>query len=114
MMKNYRENPPKKINNQSIRFIKDYLYSTKTDVKTKKLYPINLPKSDVIIFILKDNSNIAIRPSGTEPKIKFYFSVNNKNFKNKDWESTEKELDKKIDSIIFDLNLFYNVHISKK
>ena len=105
MMKNYRENPPKKINNQSIRFIKDYLYSTKTDVKSKKLYPINLPKSDVIIFILKDNSNIAIRPSGTEPKIKFYFSVNNKSFKNKDWESTEKELDERIDSIILDLNL---------
>ena len=105
MMKNFRNNPPKKINNQSIYFIEDYLNSSKTDVNTKIKYEISLPESDVIIFTLKDNSNIAIRPSGTEPKIKFYFGVNSKNFKNNDWELTEKELDKKIDSIIFDLNL---------
>jgi len=105
MMKRFRDNPPEKINNQPVEFIKDYLNSTKTKISSRIKSKISLPKSDVIIFKLKDNSNIAIRPSGTEPKIKFYFSVSSKSFKNNDWESTEKELDKKIDSIIFDLNL---------
>jgi len=105
MMENYRNNPPNKINNQFIISIQDYLNSTKTNVKSKTVNDINLPKSDVIIYTLNDNSKIAIRPSGTEPKIKFYFSVNNKDFKNNCWESTEEELDKRIDSIISDLNL---------
>ena len=105
MMKRYRYNPPEQINNQPVEFIKDYLNSTKTEISSKIKSKIPLPKSDVVIFKLKDNSNIAIRPSGTEPKIKFYFSVSSKSFRNNDWESTEKELDKKIDSIIFDLNL---------
>jgi len=105
MMKNYRNNPPNKINNQFVISIQDYLNSTKTNVKSKTVNDINLPKSDVIIYTLNDNSKIAIRPSGTEPKIKFYFSVNNKDFKNNCWESTEEELDKRIDSIISDLNL---------
>ena len=109
MMKNFRNNPPKKINNQSIYFIEDYLNSSKTDVNTKIKYEISLPESDVIIFTLKDNSNIAIRPSGTEPKIKFYFGVNSKSFKNNDWELTEKELDKKIDSIIFNFKICYSI-----
>jgi phosphoglucomutase len=59
----------------------------------------------VIIFQLIDNSKISIRPSGTEPKIKFYFSVTVDKLKNNDWEFTENELDNKINSIISDLNL---------
>ena len=105
MMKNFRDNSPKSINNQSVNSIKDYLASVEIDLKNKMRYKIDLPTSNVIVFILEDGSEIAIRPSGTEPKIKFYFSVNSKTFKNDNWELTEKELDKKIDSIIFDLNL---------
>ena len=67
---------------------------------TNKINNINLPKTNLIIYTLKDNSRIAIRPSGTEPKIKFYFSVNKNVFNNNDWRLTEIELDKKIDSII--------------
>ena len=59
----------------------------------------------MIIFQLIDNSKISIRPSGTEPKIKFYFSVTVDKLKNNDWEFTENELDNKINSIISDLNL---------
>ncbi|MDG2371102.1 MAG: phospho-sugar mutase [Flavobacteriaceae bacterium] len=105
MMQSFRNHPPDKINKQSIISIYDYLNSTNTHIESKKVNKINLPKSDVIIYTLNDNSKIAIRPSGTEPKIKFYFSVNNKRFKNNCWQSTEKELDKRIDSIISDLNL---------
>jgi phosphoglucomutase len=105
MMRKLRDNPPKKLNNQPVEIIEDYLNSTKSKVGIKHKYKINLPESDVLIFTLKDKSTIAVRPSGTEPKIKFYFSVNSKKFLNNDWELTEKELDNKIDSIIFDLNL---------
>mgnify|MGYP001448757023 FL=1 len=59
----------------------------------------------MIIFQLIDNSKISIRPSGTEPKIKFYFSVTLDKLKNNDWEFTQNELDNKINSIISDLNL---------
>ena len=64
--------------------------------KTEK---IKLPKSNVIIFRLEDDSMIAIRPSGTEPKIKFYISVNKKFDSNKSWLSQKKVLEKKIEII---------------
>ena len=64
--------------------------------KTEK---IKLPKSNVIIFRLEDDSMIAIRPSGTEPKIKFYISVNKKFDSNKLWLSQKKVLEKKIEII---------------
>ena len=105
MMFSFRHNPPKKINNQQIISIDDFLNSTNTNFLTNKINNINLPKTNLIIYTLKDNSRIAIRPSGTEPKIKFYFSVNKNVFNNNDWRLTEIELDKKIDSIILDLNL---------
>ncbi len=64
---------------------------------------INLPKSDVLQFFLKDGSKISVRPSGTEPKIKFYFSVR-EDFKDvKKFDEMNAFLDKRIDGIIKDL-----------
>ena len=85
--------------------INDYLNSTSKSILNNETKKINLPKSDVIIFQLVDNSKISIRPSGTEPKIKFYFSVTLDKLKNNDWEFTQNDLDNKINSIISDLNL---------
>ena len=65
----------------------------------------NFPKANVLIFKLEDDSRIAIRPSGTEPKIKFYFSVNAKMDINESWQELEKKLDKRIKAIIQTLNL---------
>jgi len=105
MMYSFRNSPPKKINNQYLISIDDYLNSTNNNLLNKQINKIFLPKSNVVTYTLQDDSRISIRPSGTEPKIKFYFSVNSKSFTNNEWLSTEKELDKRIDSIILDLKL---------
>lgn len=75
MMKNYRSSPPEEINNLKVIAVKDYLTQTETNLISGKQYTIDLPKSDVIQFFLEGGSKITVRPSGTEPKIKFYFGV---------------------------------------
>ncbi|MBN2349799.1 MAG: phospho-sugar mutase [Bacteroidales bacterium] len=103
MMENFRNNPPESINHSKVTQILDYLSQTALDPKSGKTEKISLPKSNVLQFITEDGSKISIRPSGTEPKIKFYFSVKD-TLKNKsEYEKTDKLLDKKIDAIIKDL-----------
>ncbi len=75
IMSEFRENSPKEIGRYKVISVRDYKASTITDVKSGKVSPIGLPESDVIYFDLNDNAWCAIRPSGTEPKIKFYFGV---------------------------------------
>ena len=75
MMNNFRSNPPDEINNVKVIKIKDYKTSISIDLINRKKEIINLPESDVLQFFLEDGTKISIRPSGTEPKIKFYFSV---------------------------------------
>ena len=105
MMEGYRNNPPKKIACLKVIQIDDYLNSKRTSIIEKRSEEINLPLADVLIFFLEDNSKIAIRPSGTEPKIKFYFSVNNRIDEKEDWESMESKLDKKISTIVKGIGL---------
>jgi len=78
MMTGYRNNPPKSINNSKVVKIDDYETLISTDFLTGEKKNIDLLKSDVLQFFLEDGSKISVRPSGTEPKIKFYFSVNTK------------------------------------
>jgi len=75
MMDDYRSNPPAKINGLHVIAVKDYLKQIEHNCMSKKEYPIDLPKSDVLQFFLEGGSKITVRPSGTEPKIKFYFGV---------------------------------------
>lgn len=75
MMADYRANPPKEINGLSVLAVKDYKKQLEVNMHTGKEYAIDLPKSDVIQFFLEGGSKITVRPSGTEPKIKFYFGV---------------------------------------
>ena len=75
IMNNFRENTPQKIANSEIISIKDYLLSFEKNIATGEKTAIHLPKSNVLQFFLKDGSKISVRPSGTEPKIKFYISV---------------------------------------
>jgi len=103
MMETYRNAPPKSINNSAVVLIKDYLKQTEFDFEKHTEQKINLPKSDVLQFFLKDGSKISVRPSGTEPKIKFYFSVR-EDFKDaKKFDEMNAFLDKRIDGIIKDL-----------
>jgi phosphoglucomutase len=105
MMKTYRHNPPESINNCKVVKINDYELRISHNILTGSKTAINLTKSDVLQFFLADGTKISVRPSGTEPKIKFYFSVNTKLSSIDKFEETEKILDKRINDIIADLKL---------
>ena len=75
LLKSLREDSPAEINRQRVVVIKDYLVSKEYDITTGEEKIIDLPESNVLQFLLEDDSLVTVRPSGTEPKIKFYFSV---------------------------------------
>ncbi|NLL01295.1 MAG: phospho-sugar mutase [Clostridiales bacterium] len=75
IMEGYRKNPPKAAGGYEILKCRDYMAATITDSKTGEVAPTGLPKSDVLYYEMNDDAWCAIRPSGTEPKIKFYFGV---------------------------------------
>jgi phosphoglucomutase len=111
MMEGYRNNPPKAINGSGVVQLLDYELrkgknlSAGSGGKTGDEWEIKLPKSNVLQFILADGSIISARPSGTEPKIKFYFSVNTKLSQAADFDKVNRELDEKIKAIIKDMKL---------
>jgi phosphoglucomutase len=105
MMTAYRNKPPEKINSSKVIKINDYENQISHDILKDSKTAIDLIKSDVLQFFLEDGSKISVRPSGTEPKIKFYFSVNTKLDSADQFEATEKILDERIADIIKDMNL---------
>ena len=105
MMVGYREKPPVSINNSRVLKIKDYQTLLETDRINQTSTPIDLPRSNVIQFLLEDGSIISVRPSGTEPKIKFYFGVKEKLEKRAHFHQTEKLLEEKIAGIIASMKL---------
>ena len=105
MMAGYRSNPPKMINNSPVVRMNDYSTLVSTNCLTGENERIDLVKSDVLQFFLEDGSKISVRPSGTEPKIKFYFSVNTSLDSVDKMEETEKSLGKRITGIIEDMKL---------
>jgi phosphomannomutase len=105
MMIDLRENPLKEINGQRVICIEDYQASKGKDFMNNEEFEINIPKSNVLIYYLEDGSKICARPSGTEPKIKFYFSVNGVLDTIENAKSVEQELDNKIAGIISAMKL---------
>ena len=105
MMIDLRENPLKEINGQRVICIEDYQAAKGKDIMNNEEFEIHIPKSNVLIYYLEDGSKICARPSGTEPKIKFYFSVNGVLDAIENAESVEKELDNKIAGIISAMKL---------
>ncbi len=105
MMESYRSNPPKAINGSAVVQLLDYELSKGTNPQTGEEWVITLPKSNVLQFVLADGSLISARPSGTEPKIKFYFSINEKLNSAADFDKVNKQLDDKINAIIEDMKL---------
>ncbi len=105
MMESYRNNPPKAINGSDVVQLLDYEIQKGTNPQTGEEWPIELPKSNVLQFILADGSSISARPSGTEPKIKFYFSVNTKLNSAAEFEKVNGAMDEKIKAIIGDMKL---------
>ena len=105
MMTGDSTNPPEKINNSKVIRIDDYEKQISHDILNGTHSAIDLIKSDVLQFFLEDGTKISVRPSGTEPKIKFYFSVNTKLASPDKFNETEKILDQRISDIIKDLKL---------
>jgi len=105
MMEGYRKNPPLSIDGAAVNELLDYELQTGKNLQTGKSWMINQPKSNVLQFVLADGTKISARPSGTEPKIKFYFSVNTKLADAVAFDATEKLLDEKIARIEKELGL---------
>ena len=106
MMKQFRENPPKKLAGSPVITIKDYADLNCTDVATGKLTKMDFPTtSNVLQYFTADGTKVSIRPSGTEPKIKFYIEVHDKMSSLDDYARCNAAADVKIESIKKDLGI---------
>ena len=105
MMTGYRDNPPASINGSKVVTLYDYQLQVETNLLTGEKTPISLPKSNVLQFVTADGSKISARPSGTEPKIKFYFSVNTSLANRDEFDEKYATLKAKIAGIIEDMQL---------
>jgi phosphoglucomutase len=105
MMENIRKSPPKQIGGMRIKSIEDFKVGINYNCIDGKKEAITLPKSDVLIFTTEDGAKVAVRPSGTEPKIKFYFSVNSTLTKESEYDDRRLDLIAKINRMSVDLGL---------
>ena len=105
MMEGYRNNPPQSINGVPVVMLLDYEKQVKKNLQSGGEWKLDLPKSNVLQFVLDDMTIISARPSGTEPKIKFYFSVNDQLNNAAEFEAVNARLDEKIKAVIADMNL---------
>ncbi|MEO2064116.1 MAG: phospho-sugar mutase [Christiangramia sp.] len=105
MLVNLRENPWEMVDGEQVVLVEDYQSSVAKNVQNHTEHPIDIPKSNVLIYYTEAGTKIAARPSGTEPKIKFYISVNTDLAAVSEYEKTEKELSEKIQRIKSELSL---------
>ena len=106
MMDKLRHETPQSINGQEIVIKKDYSTLQETNIETGEIRPLEFPTtSNVLQFFLKDGCKISVRPSGTEPKIKFYFEAKANMESSDDFQRAQSEAFAKIDAIMADLNL---------
>jgi phosphoglucomutase len=105
MMQEYRQHPPASLDGLAVKELLDYELQTGKNILTGETWKIDLPKSNVLQFVLEDGSKISARPSGTEPKIKFYFSVKGTLTSTDGFDVAEKACDDKIDRIAREMKL---------
>jgi phosphoglucomutase len=98
-MENFRKSPPKSIGGIDVMILEDYLHLTSYNFKRKEEEKLQYSPSNVLIFKLEDGTKIALRPSGTEPKIKYYFSINQKFDPDQSWKEQEKTLEIRLDEL---------------
>ena len=105
IMEAARNNPVTSIQGSKVITVHDYKLSVCKNLKSGTTEAISIPKSDVLIYTTEDGSRVALRPSGTEPKIKFYLSINTPLSSTDEFSKTETLLNTKIDAIITEMNL---------
>ncbi|KAA5540783.1 phospho-sugar mutase [Adhaeribacter rhizoryzae] len=105
MMQELRQNPPQTINGSPVVQIRDYKSGEVKNVEANATETIDMERSNVLQFITADGSKISARPSGTEPKIKFYFSVNEALASEADFDKVNQQLSQRIQDIISDMKL---------
>ena len=106
MMVNFRANPPKVLGNSKMKIVKDYDTLIASNLITGEKTAINQKTtSNVLQFFTEDGTKISVRPSGTEPKIKFYFEVAGNLTNRSDYDAVEAKADEKIDAIMKELDL---------
>lgn len=105
MMERFRKNPPMELGGSRVARILDYQASVERDVRSGDTRSIDLPKANVLQFVMDDGSIVSARPSGTEPKIKFYCSTNTSLDDGSRYRKVGAELDEKIDRMLDDLGV---------
>ncbi|MEM8999262.1 MAG: phospho-sugar mutase [Bacteroidota bacterium] len=105
MLKDFKENPVASVQGSKVVWIEDYNTSIAKNAQTGEERPIDLPKSNVLIYETEDGTRIAARPSGTEPKVKFYISTNAPLQDAADYKSVNSQLNAKLEGIVAELNL---------
>lgn len=105
MLKDFKENPVSSVAGSKVKWIEDYNTSTAKNVLTGEEKAINIPKSNVLIYETEDGTRVAARPSGTEPKVKFYISTNTKLDTAANYKAVAATLDAKIERILSELKL---------
>ena len=105
MLKDFKDNPVESVQGSKVVWVEDYNTSIAKNVQTGAEKTIDLPKSNVLVYETEDGTRIAARPSGTEPKVKFYITTNTKLEKPADYKSVNSQLDAKIEGIVSELNL---------
>jgi phosphoglucomutase len=105
MMERFRNNPPKQLGGSDIVTVKDYGSSRESNIRTGESLAIDLPSANVLQFVTADGSIVSARPSGTEPKIKFYCSTSGELNSRDEYRAAAERLDRKIDSLLTDLGV---------
>ncbi len=105
MLVDFKENPVQEVAGSKVKWIEDYNTSMATNVLTGEEKAIDLPKSNVLIYETEDGTRVAARPSGTEPKVKFYISTNALLERSEDFSKVNAQLDEKIQTILSELKL---------
>lgn len=106
MMKNYRNNPMEEIAGSKVILVKDYATLVANDLTENEKYTIDMPTtSNVLQYFTEDGTKVSIRPSGTEPKIKFYIEVKGELKSREDYEKADAAADKKIESVKLSLGI---------
>lgn len=105
LLNHFKANPPQSLQGSRVVWVEDYNTSIAKHIPTGEEKPLHLPKSNVLLYKTEDGTQVAVRPSGTEPKIKFYLSVHTTLEQPEDYKSVHSQLEAKLQGLCTELNV---------